>query len=59
MNEQIKVGDLVARNRTRKIVKRPTDEKDVPFKISKIRGCTAIGEDGNNHFINNLSHVNN
>lgn len=53
----MKAGDLVARTRTRKVVSKPTDKKDVSFKIIEIKASTVIGEDGNRHYINNLHHV--
>lgn len=51
---QVKVGDWVARIKTRRIISKPTDKKDVPFKVIEIRGSTAIGEDSNYHSINSL-----
>lgn len=55
MSNQLKVGDRVSRIKTRKVILKPTDKKDVPFNIIKIKGNTAIGEDGNNHFLKNLN----
>lgn len=57
MTDQVKVGDWVARIKTRKLIVKPTDKKDVPFKIIKIKERTAIGEDCNIHYIDNLYHV--
>ncbi len=57
MSDQLNVGDVVARVKTRKVIAKATDMKDVPFKLIKIKGSTAIGEDGNNHFIDSLKHI--
>lgn len=57
MAEQVKIGDQVARIKTRKIISKSTDNKDVPFKVVEIKGAMVIGEDRNIHFIDNLYHI--
>ena len=57
MTKQLKVGDRVARIKTRKVISKPTDNKDVLFKVFGIKGAIVIGEDNNIHSIDNLYYI--